>query len=108
MAALRARLHPRVLAHLALMEGELARHGGLWLLGGALSVCDLYLAACVRWLQLYPRGDTVGAHHLQVFPRLLALLQALELRAAVGRAFAAEGIDGPLFVDPDYPRNAVV
>ena len=71
-------------------------------------MCDLYLAACVRWLQLYPRGDTVGAHHLQVFPRLQALLQALELRDAVRRAFAAEGIDGPLFVDPDYPRNAAV
>jgi glutathione S-transferase len=108
IATLRAHLHPRVLAHLALLEGELARHGGLWLLGGELSVCDLYLAACVRWLQLYPRGDTVGAHHLQVFPRLQALLQALELRDAVRRAFAAEGIGGPLFVDPNYPRNAAV
>jgi glutathione S-transferase len=97
-----------VLAHLALLEGELARHGGLWLLGGELSVCDLYLAACVRWLQLYPRGDTLGAHQLQVFPRLLTLLQALSQRDAVLRAFAAEGIDGPLFVRPDYPRNAVV
>jgi len=108
IAALRAHLHPRVLAHLALLEGELARHGGLWLLGGELSVCDLYLAACVRWLQLYPRGDTVGAQHLQVFPCLLTLLQALSQREAVRRAFAAEGIDGPLFVSPDYPRNAVV
>jgi hypothetical protein len=38
----------------------------------------------------------------------LTLLQALSQREAVRRAFAAEGIDGPLFVSPDYPRNAVV
>lgn len=106
--ALRARLRPRVLAHLALLEAELARHGGPWLLGDGLSVCDLYLAACVRWSQLYPRGDTLGAHRLQVLPQLLALLHRLEVREPVRRAFAAEGIAGPLFVGPQYPANAVV
>ena len=106
--ALRARLHPRVLAHLALLEAELARHGGPWLLGDEVSVCDLYLAACVRWSQLYPRGDALGAHRLQDLPRLLALLHRLELRAPVRRAFAAEGITGPLFVDPQYPAKAAV
>ena len=106
--ALRARLHPRVLAHLALLEAELARHGGPWLLGDDLSVCDLYLAACVRWSQLYPRGDTLGAHSLQALPQLLALLQNLEMREPVCRAFSAEGITGPLFVGPQYPANAVV
>jgi len=106
--ALRARLHARVLAHLALLEAELARHGCPWLLGDDLSVCDLYLAACVRWTQLYPRGDTLGARRLQDLPRLLALLQRLEQRLPVLRAFAAEGITGPLFIDPQYPANAAV
>lgn len=106
--ALRAHLHPRVLAHLALLEAELARHLGPWLLGDAMSVCDLYLAACVRWSQLYPRGDTLGAHSLQALPRLLALLQQLELRPAVRRACAAEGIAAPFFITPSYPAGAVV
>jgi glutathione S-transferase len=106
--ALRARLHPRVLAHLALLEAELARHGGPWLLGDEISMCDLYLAACVRWSQLYPRGDALGSHRLQELPRLLALLQVLEARPVVRRAFAAEGIAAPYFVDPSYPSNAVV
>lgn len=106
--ALRARLHPRVLAHLALLEAELARHAGPWLLGDDLSVCDLYLAACVRWLQLYPRGHTLDVSSLQGLPRLLVLLQRLELRETVRRAFTAEGIDGPLFTAPRYPANAAV
>lgn len=108
IAALRAHLHPRVLGHLALVEGELARHGGPWMLGDEVSVCDLYLAACVRWAQLYPRGDTLGVHSLQAFPRLVVLLQRLELRPPVRRAFAAEGIAGPLFINPQYPANAAV
>lgn len=108
IAALRAHLHPRVLVHLSLLEGELARHGGLWLLGGELSVCDLYLAACARWLQLYPRSDALDVHHLQVFPRLRALLQALAQRDAVHRAFALEGIAAPFFLAPGYPSNAAV
>jgi len=108
IAALRAHLHPRVLAHLALMEGELARHGGPWLLGQDLSVCDLYLAACVRWLQLYPRSDALDVHHLQVFPRLQALLQALAQRDGVRRAFDLEGIAAPFFLAPGYPSNAAV
>ena len=108
IAALRAHLHPRVLSHLALLEAELARQGGPWLLGDDVSVCDLYLAACVRWSQLYPRGDALGAHSLQTLPRLLERLQVLEARPAVRRAFAAEGIAAPYFVDPSYPANAAV
>jgi glutathione S-transferase len=106
--ALRARLHPRVLTHLGLLESELARHGGPWLLGDDLSMCDLYLAACVRWLQLYPRGDTLEASSVQGLPCLIDLLHRLELREPVRRAFAAEGIGVPLFIAPRYPVNAAV
>ena len=108
VAALRAHLHSRVLGHLALLEAELARHGRPWLLGPEMSVCDLYLAACVRWLQLYPRGDKLSARSLDALPRLQALLQELELRRAVRRAFALEGIAAPYFMTPSYPANAVV
>lgn len=108
LAALRGRLHPRVLAHLALLESELARHGGPWLLGSDMSVCDLYLAACMRWSQLYPRGDTLAVHNFQALPGLRTLLQLLEVRPAVRRAFALEGIAAPYFLAPSYPANAAV
>lgn len=108
VTALRPILHSRVLAHLALLDAEIARRGGPWLLGPAVSVCDLYLAACVRWSQLYPRSDTLGTQHVHALPHLLGLLKMLETRPAVRRAFGAEGISGPLFVSPVYPANASV
>lgn len=108
IAALRVPLRSRVLAHLVLLDAEMARHAGPWLLGAELSVCDLYLAACVRWAQLYPRGDALPATAVQALPRLAGLLQQLGERPAVRKAFAAEGIAGPLFLAPEYPANPVV
>ncbi|MDH4478797.1 MAG: glutathione S-transferase family protein [Rhodoferax sp.] len=108
IAALQTRLHARVLGHLGLLEAELARHGGPWLLGDALSVCDLYLGACVRWSQLYPRGNALGAQAVSALPRVAGLMERLEQREAVRRAFAAEGIAPPLFLGPGYPAHAVV
>ncbi|MFM6989882.1 MAG: glutathione S-transferase family protein [Rhodoferax sp.] len=108
IAALRMRLRGRVMAHLALLDAEIARHGGPWLLGPELSVCDVYLAACVRWAQLYPRGDAIPAAAVQALPQLSALLQTLDARPAVRKAFAAEGIAGALFLAPEYPANPAV
>ena len=108
IAALRVQLRGRMTAHLALLEAEMARHEGPWLLGAEVSVCDLYLAACVRWAQLYPRGDALPAIAVQALPRLTALLQTLDARPAVRKAFAAEGISGALFLAPVYPGNPVV
>jgi len=108
IAALRLHLRGRITGHLALLDAELARHEWPWLLGAELSVCDLYLAACVRWAQLYPRSDAIPTSALHVLPRLVALLQHLNARPAIRKAFAAEGIAGPLFLEPEYPSNAVV
>ena len=108
IAALRVQLRQRIAAHLSLLEREIERHQGPWLLGAELSVCDLYLAACVRWAQLYPRGDALPATAVQALPRLTRLLQTLDERPAVRKAFAAEGIEGSLFLEPEYPSNAVV
>jgi glutathione S-transferase len=68
----------------------------------------VYLAACLRWAQLYPRDDVMPSAQLAQWPRLLAMLRALEQRPAVQKAFALEGMDGRLFTAPNYPRDAAV
>ena len=65
-------------------------------------------AACLRWAQLYPRGDALPSAQLAQWPRLLAMLRALEQRPAVQKAYALEGMDGPVFTAPNYPRDAAV
>jgi glutathione S-transferase len=106
--ALRKGMHQRVLAHLALLDTEIAKGAGAWLLGEQPSVCDYYLAACVRWAQLYPRGDTLSPSDIEKFPALTGLLQTLEARPEVQKAYAAEGMYGKVFTHPDYPTQAVV
>ncbi|NBW25499.1 MAG: glutathione S-transferase family protein [Betaproteobacteria bacterium] len=108
IAPLRTALHRRVTEHCALLEAELARHQGSCLLGAAPSICDFYLAACLRWAQLYPRGDALPSAQLAQCPRLLAMLRTLEQRPAVQKAYALEGMDGAVFTAPNYPRDAVV
>jgi glutathione S-transferase len=106
--ALRQVVRQRVCAHLRLLEAQILGHGGTWLLGQSLSVCDFYLAACIRWAQLYPRGDTLASIALAPYPGLRRLLQTLECRSEVQKAFAAEGMYGAVFTSPDYPTSAVV
>ena len=106
--ALRQAVHQRVLAHLALLDAQIAKSAGTWLLGEKRSVCDYYVAACVRWAQLYPRGDTLSPSDIGKFPALMGLLRTLEAQPEVQKAFADEGIHGSVFTKPDYPTQAVV
>lgn len=108
IAPLRAALHRRVTEHCALLEAEIARHQGPYLLGAQAGVCDFYLAACLRWAQLYPHGDVMPSAQLAQWPRLLAMLRALEQRPSVQKAYALEGMDGLIFTAPNYPRDAAV
>ena len=108
IAPLRTALHRRVTEHCVLLEAELAGHQGPYLLGAQASICDFYLAACMRWAQLYPRGDALPSVQLVQWPRLLAMLCALEQRPAVQKAYALEGMDGLVFAAPNYPRDAAV
>ena len=108
LPSLRKAMHQRVLAHLALLDAEIAKSGRAWLLGEKRSVCDYYVAACVRWAQLYPRGDTLSPSDIGKFPALMGLLRTLEAQPEVQKAFADEGIHGSVFTKPDYPTQAVV
>ena len=108
IAALRNALHRRVTEHCALLEAEMVRHQGPYVSGAHIGVCDFYLAACIRWAQLYPRGDALPLAQLAQWPRLLAMLRALEQRPAVQKAYALEGMEGAVFSAPNYPRDAAV
>ena len=108
IAALRNALHRRVTEHCALLEAEIVRHQGPYVLGAHIGVCDFYVAACIRWAQLYPHGDALPAAQLAQYPRLMAMLRALEQRPSVQKAYALEGMDGLVFTAPNYPRDAAV
>ena len=108
IASLRTALHRRVTEHCALLEAEITRHQGPYLLGAHVGVCDFYIAACIRWAQLYPHGNALPSAQLAQYPRLMAMLRALEQRPSVQKAYALEGMDGLVFTAPNYPRDAAV
>jgi len=98
--ALRAGIVRRMRGHIALMEEQLSPSG--WLLDAGPTLIDLYLAACLRWARLYPTGAPL-LPDLGPSPRLEAILEALETRPAVVRAFAAEYITGRSLTAPTMP-----
>ncbi len=100
---LRLAMRQRVLDHFALLDAEIARHGGPWLLGPECSICDIYLAWCARWAQLYPVGEGVPGSSLAQLHHLTVLLRAMQERPAVVRACMREEITGTAFTDPVLP-----
>lgn len=96
-ASLHAGLIRRITGSFGHLEAELSAQGGPFLLGGALSVLDHYVAACARWAQLY-RNE--GKWSLEATPHLRALLERLETRPAVCKACELEGIEGKPFTEP--------
>ncbi|GGY04128.1 glutathione S-transferase [Litchfieldella qijiaojingensis] len=100
---LRDRLARRVQQHLQLLE-ELAGHGrGDSLLPSGPSVLDPYLACLIRWMQLYPLDSPLHDIRWDELPNLVRLMTYLEGKPAIRRAALDEGIEGRLFLAPDYP-----
>lgn len=106
IAPLRTALHRRVTEHCALLEAESARHQGPYVLGAKPTMCDFYVAACIRWAQLYPHGNALPSAQFAQYPRLMAMLRTLEQRPSVQKAYALEGMDGSVFTAPNFPRDA--
>ncbi|MET1414418.1 glutathione S-transferase family protein [Roseibium sp. HPY-6] len=92
----RPKIHDRMRSHLKMLDAAIGQNGGPWLLGSGLSVCDFYLAGCVRWALIAPRHAPLEAEVLTQLPFLTKLLEQLEARDSVHRAFDAE----------DTPRSA--
>lgn len=89
-------VHQRMRDHYTLIEAAIADHGGPWLLGGELSMCDFYLGGCVRWSLIAPRHAPLKPEAVTSRPHLNSLLERLEARESVICAFDAE----------DTPRSA--
>lgn len=94
--AARPKIHDRMRSHFLMLNAAIAEHGGPWLLGPDLSVCDFYVGGCVRWALVAPRHAPLEPEAVTRLPYLNALLERLEARESVCRAFDAE----------DTPRSA--
>lgn len=102
-AALRAGLATRLLDHLELLDSHIARVGGSMLETG-LSVCDLYLGACCRWMVMYPREDPLPVDTPVRLPALEGLLDSLQRRPAMANACDKEWIEPPYLLNPRMPE----
>jgi len=99
---IRTAAQKRIARALRVLETEaFARLPG-WLCSQPPSALDLYLAAILRWIQIYPTG---GTHwfNLSDCPKLGAMCAALETRPSVAALSAAEGMGARPFTNPAYP-----
>lgn len=101
-AALRRGLRASLAAHLERLDA-VAGAGHAWFNGDNVSVLDLYLVACLRWIALYPR-DTAGWWDRKAALHLDALCARIEARPAAARCARAEGLGERPFTAPDYPN----
>jgi len=106
----RPKIHERMRSHYEMLDAAIAETGGPWLLGADLSVCDFYLGGCVRWSLIAPRHAPLEAEAVTMLPFLNNLLEHLEQRPSVRRAFEAESTPRSAYfrspVRPDFTRNS--
>ncbi len=68
------------------------------------NICDLYLAALLRWPALYPMTWDRDWFQLARWSSLSALAQRLEGRPSVAALIHAEGLGAHPFSDPEFPN----
>jgi len=88
VAQVRSHAEERVGTMLDILDGQLASHGGEWLLGSSFSAVDPYALMLCRWT----RGFTRPARNL---PHLGPYLLRVLARPATQRAFATEKLSTP-------------
>ena len=87
-AELKTHAEAKVRVLLDQLDSELARHGGLWLLGANYTALDAYALMLCRWTRNF--GQPARTR-----PQLGAYLQRVLARPAVIRALSAEGLVPP-------------
>ncbi len=89
----------RLDAHLRLFEAAWQQGFAATATAAPPSVLDFYVACCLRWCALYPRGGT-GWFCLARLPALRRLAETLDTHPATLRAIAAEGLGPTPFSAP--------
>ncbi|MEM6579093.1 MAG: glutathione S-transferase family protein [Pseudomonadota bacterium] len=70
-----------------------------------VSALDFYVAACMRWVQLYPKGAPhCGIFASENWPNLHQMAAHLESRQSVADWCRSEGVGSAPFTKPDYPN----
>ena len=100
-AALRGHMQGEAVRHLDVLDTAAERSPTLFS-GKTPGVIGLYLGPALRWIALYPDGQT-GWFELSRFPRLHALARDLEARASTCAAIKAEGLGAHPFTAPRRP-----
>lgn len=101
-SALRGQMTINLSTHLAKLD-SLAASQPPFFNSIPVSVLDLYVPVCLRWIALYPRGQT-DWFTLDGTPHLSALAARIEQRDSVTRAIAAEGLGATPFTRPSYAQ----
>ncbi|KPA21350.1 Glutathione S-transferase [Shimia sp. SK013] len=86
---------------LALLD-DLAGAGHTWINATTPSALDLYLGAMLRWMALYPKGDTAW-FTLSDWPSLTILASKLDVRPSTAALRTAEGMAANPFTAPKPP-----
>ena len=108
-ARLRTHMQTEAARHLDTLETAAKAHPDLFS-GTAPSVVGLYLGPALRWLALYPAGET-DWFDLARWPVLQTLAQTIESRASAIAAARAEGLGPAPFTAPapaDPPEGAAL
>jgi glutathione S-transferase len=87
VAQVKAHAEARAGQLLDLLDAELARHGGPWLLGDAYSAADPYALMLCCWARHFVRPA-------RALPQLGPYLRRVQARPAVQRALRSEGLPG--------------
>lgn len=99
---MRAALRKRLARHLATLETQAIARLPDWFCGPQPSALDFYVAAILRWLQLYPSGAPRWLT-LADYPNLNAMCARLEVQPPVTALCAAEGMAAHPFTAPTPP-----
>lgn len=99
-----ASMQNQLLANLKVLDHALDHRN--WLCGDAPSALDIYLCTLIRWMQLYPIGDTAW-FVLDRYPNLRRMAVALETRPTVLDAAISEGLGPTVFSNPTYANPPI-
>ncbi len=91
----------RLAGNLTILETQYKTAATGYLFGDDPCVIDIYLALCLRWLQLYPSAER-GTFTLTAYPSISKMFAVLQRRPAVIKACASEGITGHVFTNADF------